>query len=320
LLIYLFQFPDRISQSEEFQRLRVKYSATRSNLEAFEQQAFAKWADTIIDSSESELSKPLLVRDPNTKLLSVNFDAKVVALLREVKYFGNLGVAVPEKARSIFEKSGELNKFIFSLEQIVSQYNGILNTIMPVEAPLIAVKLAEIDRQCEAAITSLNWRNDKIEAYIKETGLIVGSLSNTLQVSKNHIEQIKNIMKEWYSGPLVDRKDGRKLLNLEEKAAKLNNFYEKVRNEGTTIFKLIEHSRVLLGAEETSENWQKYTVYVDGLLQEGLYNVIHVSSQYLLDNMTESFLSKNDLSALVECKLQLEAGELVFLPSMDEGN
>ena len=49
----------------------------------------------------------------------------------------------------------------------------------------------------------------------------MGQLANIQKVTKNNLEQIQRIMKKWSSSPLIERKDNRKLLNLEEKDAKV---------------------------------------------------------------------------------------------------
>jgi dynein heavy chain len=71
------------------------------------------------------------------------------------------------------------------------------------------------------ALSSITWKSADIAGYIKNTGDIVGQLANIQKVTKNNLEQIQRIMKKWSSAPLIERKDNRKLLNLEEKDSKV---------------------------------------------------------------------------------------------------
>ena len=48
-------------------------------------------------------------------LFSVNFDPKVIALLKEVKYLGSLGIQAPEKAQSVYDKDAVFRNNIFEL-------------------------------------------------------------------------------------------------------------------------------------------------------------------------------------------------------------
>jgi dynein heavy chain len=144
----LIAINSNILSTDEGKMVKAKQDEVNASLEAYEVTLFDQWAGSIIDESESNLAKPLLVRD-EAGLLHVNFDPKVVALLREVKYFEALSIKVPEKAHAIFAKSDTYRNHILSLEHIVKQYNAFRTNVLPVEAPLIAAKLADIDRRCE---------------------------------------------------------------------------------------------------------------------------------------------------------------------------
>ena len=137
-----------LTSSEDAKRVKAKYDEVYAELESYEQAIFNKWSSNIIDESEANLAKNLLIRD-ESGLLRVNFDPKVVALLREVKYFESLQVHVPEKARNVYSKGETLRNYVLNLEHIVKQYNAFRTTLLPVEAPLIAKRLADIDRRCE---------------------------------------------------------------------------------------------------------------------------------------------------------------------------
>lgn len=67
------------------------------------------------------LEKPLLIRDPHSALISVNFDPQLVALLREVKYLeqrDSTEQEIPQSAASIFSQHETYRKFLqVSLKQ-----------------------------------------------------------------------------------------------------------------------------------------------------------------------------------------------------------
>lgn len=146
----------------------------------------------------------------------------------------------------------------------------------------------------------------------------MGNLSNVLQVTKNNISQIETMMKGWSANPLIERKDGKKLLNLEEKVAKLTVAYNQIEKDGTVIGDLLKQTCKLFNADEGSDDWRNYLAYVDGLVVQGFEKTIKCSLEYLLNNMTESYLKANDLPALFEAKLEL-GQTLRFNPSLDEG-
>lgn len=94
--------------------------------------------------------------------------------------------------------------------------------------------------------------------------------------------------------------------------------YEKVKHHGVTMFELIDTSRKTLEAQESSAEWKNYLKYIDDLVMNGFYNAVRTSLTYLLDNMTPAYLEKNDLPPLLETKLELDAGELVYNPNAEE--
>ncbi|KAJ3096963.1 hypothetical protein HDU97_005410 [Phlyctochytrium planicorne] len=305
-----------VMNSEEANIVKTKYTELYDLLETYERSVYNKWSDTIIDESEANLNKPVLIR--NNGLIEVNFDPKVVALLREVKYLEALQVKPPEAAAGIYSKAEVFRKYIFSLDHIATMYNGIRTGILDVERPLIEPKIVEIDEKMEIALTRLNWKSDAIDEYIVTITSTVGNLNSILQVTKNNINQIQKIMKAWQTSPLIERKDGKKLLNIEEKDSKLNAAYEMIKRDGQTIHNLVNQTRVLLEVDENSTMWEDYLQYVDGLVKEGFWNTIKTSLEYLAENMDRDRIVGKEVGPLLEAKLELENEMLVFTPGMDE--
>ncbi|OAJ37788.1 hypothetical protein BDEG_21780 [Batrachochytrium dendrobatidis JEL423] len=303
-----------VMNTEEASIVKNKYSELLTALDAFELNVFNVWKETIIDESEANLNKPVLIREGS--LLKVNFDPKVVALLREVRYFGALAVQPPPAAIEIYSKADTFRKYIFSLESIVDMYNGIRSGVLDVERPLIETKIQEIDAQIEQGVSSLNWKSTNIDVYISEISATVGNLSSILQAMKNNMNQISKILKQWSASPLIERKDGKKLLNLEEKDAKFGIIIDTFKKDGQIIIGLVEDTRALVEAESTAEKWVNYLEFVDNIVQKGFWATIKASMEYILQNTEKDRAS--EIGPLLEAKLELENEMLVFTPSMDE--
>jgi dynein heavy chain len=135
-----------LMESEDAASVKEKYDSLLRLLGAYENKIFRLWAEGVIDQTEANLSKPLLVRSQDG-LLSVNFDAAVVCLLREVKYLRSYGIQVPEKAAHMFAEGEKLRQHIFELEHIVGLYNSALTTVLDVERPLVEKRIEEIDNE-----------------------------------------------------------------------------------------------------------------------------------------------------------------------------
>jgi dynein heavy chain len=73
-----------IFSSKEAARIFAKYDEMLVLLAAFEVERYNEWAKDVGEKSNVNLSRNLLVRDEATRLISVNFDPQLVAVLREV--------------------------------------------------------------------------------------------------------------------------------------------------------------------------------------------------------------------------------------------
>jgi dynein heavy chain len=300
--------------SDEFLVVKKKFDEIHTALEAYELSVFNLWSATISDESEANLHKPILVRENG--LLRVNFDPKVVALLREVKYFGALSVQPPDAAVQIYSKAETFRKYIFSLDSISNTYNSIIKGVIDVERPLIQSKVDYIDSQIEVGVRQLNWKSTNIDEYIEQISSTVGTLSSNLQQMKNNMNQINKMIKQWSSNALVERKDGKKLLNLEEKEAKLATSSETIKKDGKSLFTLIEQTRTIVEADEDSEIWTRYREYVDGVVSRGFRFAIKNSMDYISMNTDKN--SPSEFGPLIEARLELEHDILAFTPAMED--
>lgn len=305
--------------SEEATLVSNKYTELYSTLEAYEKNLYNSWASDISDESEANLHKPLIVKGEDG-LLQVNFDPRVVALLREVRYMASLQVEPPDVASNIYAKSDTFRKFIFQLDHIGGMYNHIHTGVLDVERPLIAAKIAGIDQEIERALTKLNWKSDNIEEYITSVSASVGGLANILQETKNNILLIQKCMKGWNASPLIERKDGKKMLNLEEKEARLTTIFDTIKKDGKTIHELVETTRNIFQVNDAeSEVWVNYLKYVDDLVKEGFRSVIKHSLEYLVENTDSEKAKASDSVPLLEARLELDNEMLLYTPGMDEG-
>lgn len=67
-------------------------------------------------------------------------------------------------------------------------------------------------------------------------------------------------------------------------------------------------------ADENSDIWKNYLDYLDDIVLKGLFNCVHCSLQYFLQNLDKD---KVDLPPLMEIKLELQAPEVIFCPSLE---
>eukprot|EP00658_Telonema_sp_P-2_P053192 TRINITY_DN41646_c0_g1_i1.p1 TRINITY_DN41646_c0_g1~~TRINITY_DN41646_c0_g1_i1.p1 ORF type:complete len:150 (-),score=59.63 TRINITY_DN41646_c0_g1_i1:61-510(-) len=107
------------------------------SLQEYERLKCEQWAREVDASVAAKLKQPLLQRRAQDNVLRVNFDGALVRLLREVKYFLQLGLEVPDTAMAIYKKAEVFRTQTGNLELIVNKYNWTQANLLDVERPLV---------------------------------------------------------------------------------------------------------------------------------------------------------------------------------------
>ena len=71
----------------------------------------------------------------------------------------------------------------------------------------------------------------------------------------------------------------------------------------------------LFKADSSSDIWKAYVDYVDEMIVDGFFGTILCSLKFLLDNTDP----KNNPDDLFKALLELQAQEMIFIPSLDFG-
>ncbi|KAM6210848.1 LOW QUALITY PROTEIN: dynein axonemal heavy chain 11 [Sarcoramphus papa] len=83
-------------ESPEAAFISQKYVEMFKFLDQYENQTYCEWKVQVDEICQFNLDQPLIKRNPENGLLIVNFDPKLVALLREVKYLLMLNPSIPD--------------------------------------------------------------------------------------------------------------------------------------------------------------------------------------------------------------------------------
>lgn len=103
----------------------------------------------------------------------------------------------------------------------------------------------EITAAVPTTTTTIHYMNHHgalgIWPYIQEVRDSVCDLESRLQRAKDNVEEMQSCMRSWVT-PIFNRKDGRRdaLLNLEDKAERLDKFYDLFRSSGEKIHFLLK--------------------------------------------------------------------------------
>ncbi|OCT60754.1 dynein heavy chain 9, axonemal isoform X2 [Xenopus laevis] len=304
-------------ESAEGVQMKQKYEEMMALLEKYKEKLYEEWCQTVSEKSQYNLTRPLIVRDENTKLIFVNFDPQLVSVLREVKYLQELRMeTIPKEAGDIFSFKESYRTFTANLELTANRYNKVMRTILEVEFPLIEGQLRNIDIRLKEAEETLNWKANGIWEYIQEVRDVVHDLERRVQKARDNVDEIQAIMKMWVL-PIFERKDGRKetLLSLDDRSDRLEKRYSLIRESGTKLHALLKENQELFSADPSSDVWKAYVDYIDDMVLDGFFNAIECSLKCLLDNTD----AKAGLAPLFEVQLDLLIPDMVFRPGLDHG-
>ncbi|CBY35492.1 unnamed protein product, partial [Oikopleura dioica] len=302
-------------QTEDAQIIFKKFEQMVDLINDFKKQTYAKWIATVDEDCTFNLSKPLLERDAETNLISVNFNPKLEAVLREVRYLNFMGEeTIPDSAAQLYEKHDIFRQWVSSLRQTVHWYNKVRKTVLDVEFPLISSQLDEIDQKLNQGETTLDWSGDVL-SYITEIYNAVSDLEIRIQKAKDNVIKIQEIMDVWAQSPIFERKHDSKepgLLNLGDRTDRLKKRYDIITTDGQKIHTLLTENVGFFKATESSTEWEAYKEYIDEMVIEGLFNSIITSLEFMQDNMCA------EVSPFFASELELRSPDMVFQPSLDQ--
>ncbi|XP_030250577.1 dynein heavy chain 11, axonemal isoform X3 [Sparus aurata] len=286
-------------------------------LDQYEEDTYSDWCNGLEQACLINLNQPLLCRNTSSGLISVNFNPKLTEVLKDVKYIQTLSqIEIPAAALTVFEKRLMFTKYLSILQLLAQWYNGLKQTVLEVELPLIRGELESIDVQLTRVESDLTWQDPDCWSFISTTKDLVHDLVCRVSRAKENCEAIQTMMKGWSKQAMFCRKDNKKgsLIQLEDREDRVNKKYSLMKKDGDSIHKLIQENIVLFHADPTSEAWQSYLEYVDEMVVEGLFNYISHSLQFFMDNM-ESWPNQKPL---FEAQLMLSSSGMVFLPSLEQ--
>ncbi|XP_041102237.1 dynein heavy chain 11, axonemal-like [Polyodon spathula] len=294
-----------------------KYLEMLTLLDEYEEQIYSGWTCGVDEVCQFNLDQPLIKRESHSGLLFVNFDPKLVGVLREVKYLHMLNMtSIPEAALTISEQRDMLAKYIGNLELLVKWYNKVKQTVLEVEYPLIRAELRAIDEQLWAAEETLTWREQSCWEYVINMKDTVHDLERRVQRAKDNMETIQVMMSSWSEHALFSRKENKTdtLLSLEDKNDRVAKRYKLIQEGGEHIHKLIEENLSLFSADPSSDSWKAYVEYIDEMVVDGFFRAIMCSLEFFIENTENVF----KVSPLFEAQMILSAPEITFKPSLDK--
>jgi dynein heavy chain len=304
--VKLNQLEKTILEREEAKEVSKVYHTIKASLQEFESQKIEEWGRDVEQSSHSKLKLPLLIRNPETRMLCVNFDPALVRLLREVKYFLLLSLNVPTTALDIYQQVETFRAWVGNLDLIVNMNNDSLSILLPVEKPLATPYLNKFDQVIERGLSTMNWKTTGISEFINDSMEQVKNVSEVVRTMKNNLRGVHEQL-TLYNKPLLVRKT--KPVAKDEFEREHKNYvkekYGEIKEGGKSIHGMVKDTNKVLKVSNASNDWRAYVDFVNNVVVDGLAKIVHNSLDFLFEQIDPATIAKDDKLPMIEVKLDL---------------
>eukprot|EP00854_Cymbomonas_tetramitiformis_P002070 gene2070-2767_t len=214
-----------ITLSKESRRIVKTYNRVASTLIEFEMLWYQGWVKSI-EGSKAGLQASLLVRQPQTGRLVVNFDKEILQLLRETRYLQRMGVTVPEGARMVALQSDRFKRYFNELTDMVKKYTALMNSLSPEIQVVLAPHVDDLERKLSPGLYILTWTSMNIDNYIaRVTGGLTALSDLWSQVNDLLTNRIQANLREVSESILLDLPSDRSF-NFEDFVSHQNKFLQ----------------------------------------------------------------------------------------------
>lgn len=145
----------------KYKEIMQTFEHLLSQLREIAQQALTNWAENLQSQIENSLKVSILIQNPKSRELHLNFNPHLSAILREVHYLKLMEVPnIPEDALKLAEKNETFRTYLVNLNSTITWYNKIRRTTKPVEFDLIKNEICQIDKMVNLGQNNLNWNSE----------------------------------------------------------------------------------------------------------------------------------------------------------------
>ncbi|OHS95209.1 Dynein heavy chain family protein [Tritrichomonas foetus] len=282
------------------------------------------WSSTISGDYKDKLKLHLMIRDPKTRLLSLNFDPELRNLLQEVKFLENhINDEIPEVAKEIYKNNKIYNEYIHMLQVLIERYNHPLSTIVDIERPMFQRHIDAVDKTLEEGISTLTWESEGTSSFLETAVQEVSKFSDLHNKSTSNIATIRNKIDSWRTPALFSRPDVKKSLDQNEVNNTLNSRIALITTQCAEIDELVRSSVSALTDDPDSHETKQYLDYIMSIVKDGFMKNIMFSFNQLLKDLNPGSTSANRNHAavpLITTKLELIDNNVLFSPPLIEGD
>ncbi|CAM9099296.1 unnamed protein product [Ectocarpus fasciculatus] len=176
-----------------------------------------------------------------------------------------------------------------------------------------------------APAQTLNWRSTGIDTFIGEAMTEVKELSETLSGMKGNLKRLEVMTRAWAAQPLFERSaktstaenfQQMQSVIVTQRQASKSNVCAAIREGGLELHKLLKDTNRKLKVSAGLPDWKNYVDFVNSLVVQGLIKVVAGSLGTLNQQMSHSYIIKQQLPPMLELEMHLSEGKVAFVPDI----
>ncbi|ETE64448.1 Dynein heavy chain 8, axonemal, partial [Ophiophagus hannah] len=311
-----------------------------------------------ISQLEYALQVTLLVRHPETGKLLVNFDPKILEIVRETKCMIKMGLEVPEQAKRIVKIEGEvkgnklclevesvlrqgltvltwssltLNSFFQDVDAVMKMFNQILKKINDLCEMQIDLTLKDISN---TLLLILPESATKVEDLLARNEVSTKEWAEILNNKSRHIEdavqELISIFEQIYEVKHVKKLAPKKFQSPEGKHVAFGGGEEERLSSGSSIMISNEEAEDSEKEDEFKKECKEVVAYFSHQLLDSLQKTTRLSLDALkrrvfvssnfgrLPYLPQTTIKPEDVVTFLKAEVHLAIPHVVMVPSLDD--
>ncbi|XP_077760288.1 dynein axonemal heavy chain 8 isoform X1 [Canis aureus] len=204
---YFFKNSEILSSMEGKAVIR-QYNKISYVLVEFEVVYHTAWVREL-SQLQYALQATLFVRHPETGKLLVNFDPKILEIVRETKCMIKMKLDVPEQAKKLLKLESKLKADKLYLQGLLQYYDDLCQEVPSVFVNLMAPKMKKVESVLRQGLTILTWSSLTLESFFQEVDSVLDMFNQLLKKINDLCEMhIDTVLKEITKTVLISLPEG----------------------------------------------------------------------------------------------------------------
>ncbi|XP_073740929.1 dynein axonemal heavy chain 8 [Callorhinus ursinus] len=204
---YFFKNSEILSSAEGKAVIR-QYNKISYVLVEFEVVYHTAWIREV-SQLQYALQATLFVRHPETGKLLVNFDPKILEVVRETKCMIKMKLDVPEQAKKLLKLENKLKADKLHLQGLLQYYDDLCQEVPSVFVNLMTPKMKKVESVLRQGLTILTWSSLTLESFFQEVDLVLDMFNQLLKKISDLCEMhIDTVLKDIAKTVLISLPEG----------------------------------------------------------------------------------------------------------------